>query len=644
MENIHEDLDIKNTQTYSLTVSSQKFNSVKEGVDWLFMKLPNRMRVAAPLGLGKPNPLINLFYDRVKNDETKSLTLYTALSLAVPKAEKDLEKKFLNPFLEKHFGSHYPQLEYLKDLASGEMPSRIQIREFYMQAGEALGSSLSQRSYVSLNYTHVAQDLVEQDIHAVVQMIAKKTVDGVTKYSLSCNPDVTLDLMDLYKKNSKKFLMIGVIHSGLPFMGGDAEVDEDFFDAVIEDAVQMDHELFALPVAPVDLMDHWIGFHASQLIQDDGTLQIGIGSLSDALVAATLMRHQQNELYQHVLQTFYIQRGEEKKKELHHDAFVKGLYGTSEMLMDGFMHLRRGGILHRQIFDLDESRRRYLHGAFFLGSKRFYQWLRDLNGEDLSGLGMTRVSKVNDLYDVHEMALRRQRRKARFFNTCMNVTLLGGAASDTLENGQVVSGVGGQYNFVAMSHELPDAHSILMLRSVRTDSRGKRISNIVTGHGHLTIPRHLRDVVVTEYGVAFLRGRSDEDVVKALLMITDSEFQNELMEWAKSNGKLASDYVLPSSALKNTPEFLKEISAPLMECFPSFPFGSDFTEVEENLALALVQLKAMSNSRLNVMKTFFRGLTKSSRSCRDEIERMDLGGFGFKNFFYRQLLVGILSK
>jgi hypothetical protein len=56
-------------------------------------------------------------------------------------------------------------------------------------------------------------------------------------------------------------------------------------------------------------------------------------------------------------------------------------------------------------------------------------------------------------------------RKARFMNTTMKVTLLGAAASDALESGQVVSGVGGQYNFVAMAHALPDARSILMLRA-----------------------------------------------------------------------------------------------------------------------------------------------------------------------------------
>ena len=64
-----------------------------------------------------------------------------------------------------------------------------------------------------------------------------------------------------------------------------------------------------------------------------------------------------------------------------------------------------------------------------------------------------------------------QRRDARFFNICMMATALGAAVSDGLENGQVVSGVGGQYNFVAMAHALEGGRSILMLRSTRAQPR-----------------------------------------------------------------------------------------------------------------------------------------------------------------------------
>src|SRR3546814_9225910 len=98
----------------------------------------------------------------------------------------------------------------------------------------------------------------------------------------------------------------------------------------------------------------------------------------------------------------------------------------------------------------------------------------------------------------------------------MMTNLLGAATSDALDNGQVVSGVGGQYNFVAMAHALRESRSTLMLRAVR-ESGGKTRSYVVWTYGHTTIPRHLRDVAITEYGIADLRGRNDEACIRAIL-------------------------------------------------------------------------------------------------------------------------------
>ena len=103
----------------------------------------------------------------------------------------------------------------------------------------------------------------------------------------------------------------------------------------------------------------------------------------------------------------------------------------------------------------------------------------------------------------------------------MMMSLLGAATSDALEDGRVVSGVGGQHDFVSMAQALPGGRSLLVLPATRTSS-GRVTSNIVWRYGHTTIPRHLRDVVVTEYGVADLRGRSDQDVIVAMLGIADA--------------------------------------------------------------------------------------------------------------------------
>jgi acyl-CoA hydrolase len=255
---------------------------------------------------------------------------------------------------------------------------------------------------------------------------------------------------------------------------------------------------------------------------------------------------------------------------------------------------------------------RYLRGAFYLGSNAFYDWLRGLRGDAYDGLSMTRVSDINQLYGGREALDAVQRRGARFFNTCMMATALGAAVSDAVESGQVVSGVGGQYNFVAMAHALKDGRSALMLRSTRVH-KGRLESNILWNYGYTTIPRHLRDIYVTEYGTADLRGKSDEDCVIAMLAIADARFQGELVARAKSAGKLRQSFEIPSGWRNNTKEKLQLAlgSSNLAQRFPMFPFGSDFSAVEEQLLPALGRLKAASASMTGLAKLLLTSLGKA---------------------------------
>jgi acyl-CoA hydrolase len=593
---------------------TQFFSDNHKLVDDLLKRFGPTLNLATPLGLGKPNQLLNEIYDRCKKDSHLQLNLFTALSLNPPTAPIGLGSRFLQPFADRHWGKDYPALQYAIDAEKNQLPKNVNIYEFYFRAGAALSSPALQRNYLSINYTHVAAQIIKRDIHAVLQLIAKNPKTG--RYSLACNPDMTIDLVELSQKIGKPIAIIGVVHPHLPFLGGDAEVGGEFFDAILEDP-SIKHEIFALPKLPITPIDHAIGFHASRLIKDDGTLQVGIGSLSDAVVHSLIMRHQKNDLYQQLTPTGH---------RLETEPFHKGLYGLSEMVTDGFMHLRRAGILKREVRDEKSGAKTFLHGAFFLGSKEFYQWLRDLTPEDYQGVRMTQVSKVNDLYDPNETLLREQRRNPRFLNTCMQVTILGAAASETLEDSRVVSGVGGQYNFVAMSHELKDSRSIIMLRSTRED-RGIRKSNIIPTHGNATIPRHLRDIVVTEYGIADIRGKSDEETIQALLSISDSEFQDDLLEYAKKNGKISKNYKIPESARSNTPEKLMTWIKMGQNAgvFQAFPFGSDFTTEEETLALAIESLKVKTQgSKLKLVQYLLKSLNIDPKKFQNELKRVKL--------------------
>ena len=620
--------------------SPLRFSTIEAAAEHLLQRYPKRLSLASPLGLGKPITLLNEVFRKIEADKTRSLEIYTALSLVPPSANSDIERRFLNPFLERQFGKGTPRLIYAERMRNGRLPSNIRVHEFYFQAGQYLKKEDAQASYLSVNYTHAARAICERGIDAVLQIVARNP-ENPEEYSLGCNPDVTLDIADLHKSQGRTLPIYAVVHPDLPFTGGDAIVPAWFFAAIIDDP-NARHELFALPRTSVDQVDHMIGLYASELVKDDGTLQIGIGSLSDALVHSTIVRQKENATYLSHIASLYEKRPKPKHIERHHAPLEKGLYGTSEMIMDGFMHLRKAGILKRMIFDQDEKKLRYLHGAFFLGSKNFYAWLRSLSDEDYEGFSMTRVSKVNDLYDEHELALRRQRKNARFFNTCMKVSLLGGVVSDTIETGEVVSGVGGQYNFVAMSHELPDSHSILMLRSTRKSS-GKTKSNIVFNQPHETIPRHLRDIVITEYGIACLRGRTDNEVIQALIEISDLEFQDGLVSEAKAAGKLDSDYQVPRWARENTSAFVKEFTTRKSDCFPEYPFGSDFTDVELNLVRALGQLR--SASIIEKISTLLRGFGANTQNLAPELERMDLAKpKGLKEKLIRILIAGALRQ
>jgi len=615
--------------------------ALEDAVDRILARCGNSLVMAAPLGLGKPHRLLNAITRRVQAQSALSLHLLTALSLTPPSAGKGLQRRFLQPFLSRHFGDDFPVLDYALAMRRNQLPPNIRVEEFYMQSGALLGSSQAQRHYVSLNYTHVARAVAERGVNAVVQKVAREP--GGSRLSLSCNPDLTFDLLDeVTRLGAPRPFLVAEVDPHLPWLDGPCAVDSGFFDLVL-DLPGPAPQLFALPREPVNDADYAIGLYASTLVRDGGTLQIGIGSLSDALCHALVLRHTRNADYLAALESLSPALAESALvREIGGvEPFSLGLYGASEMVNDGFRRLAESGVLCRRVIDdadamarinrgqatADDSARlqregRYLDGAFYLGSKDLYRWLRESSPEQARGIGMTRVSHINELYGLNEALEREQRRDARFFNTCMMMTVLGAAVSDGLDDGRVVSGVGGQYNFVAMAHALHHSRSVLMLRAVRGFGAAAA-SNVRWNYGHTTIPRHLRDIAVTEYGIADLRGRSDEDCILAMLAITDASHQATLAETAQAAGKLAGDkeFAMPA----NRPEALSARLAPHRRSgvLPDFPMGSDFTEVEQRLVRALGWLKPRA-SGLGKLALLLRALAGGATADTEAMARMGL--------------------
>ena len=641
-----------------------------EAVELLLRRIPGTLRIGAPLAIGKPHRLLNALYRRVEKDASRPLHIYTALSLDPPAAGSDLERRFLAPFAQRHFGDDFPALLYVQAMKRDALPAHIQVEEFYMQSGALLKSSQAQRAYTSLNYTQAAAGVAQRGANAILQKVALEPgpLQGkAPRLSLSCNNDTTQDTLDAIRAlGLPRPLMVAEIDPQLPWIGGTAAVEESFFDIVITPPGPYP-KLFALPRQPVGEVDYAIGLYASTLVRDGGTLQIGIGALADALSHALALRHTDNEKYREVLHAL-------DPELAHHpaviasggmDPFAIGLYGCSEMLNEGFKRLVEAGVIRRKVVDDEALMTRiaqgtanigdqarlerdgeYLHGAFYLGSPAFYDWLRHLPDDQRRGIGMRRISEINQLYGGHESLERLQRSGSRFFNTCMMATALGDAVSDGLEDGRIVSGVGGQYNFVAMAHALEDARSVLMFRSQRGEG-DKAESSVRWNYGHTTIPRHLRDIYVDEYGIADLLGQTDEDCVIAMAGIADVRFQAGLLEKAKHSKKLRADFHAEPEWARNTPQRLRDTLAPFRSdgTLPDYPLGSDFTEVEQRLVKALGWLKTETDTLPCKLRTVCSALFVGRSTDAEALQRMALDRpAGAGEWLYAKLVSLALAK
>jgi Acetyl-CoA hydrolase/transferase C-terminal domain len=585
----------------------KKFTDPEAIAEHIIREVGTNLMVGLPLGLGKANHIANALYARAAADRTISLTFFSALTLEKPKPSNLLERRFIAPVIERLFGG-YPDLAYAEALHANALPPNIKVIEFFFLAGKWLHVPFAQQHYISANYTHASSYLLARGLNVVTQLVAKRIVDGVTRYSLSCNTDTTLDILRARAQGAASFKLIGQVNSELPFMSGAGDLPADEFSAVL-DSPETDFPLFAPPSEPITDTKYAIGLHAASLVRDGGTLQIGIGQVGDALAQGLIVRHRDNAQFHQIM------------KRLAPDApvaadnngpFEQGLYGVSEMLFEAFLGLVDAGILKREVDGV------LLHGAFFLGPKSFYRALREMTPKQLARIQMMPVSFTNQLYGDEDLK-RRARVDARFVNNAMMATLMGAAISDGLENGQVVSGVGGQYNFVAQAFALQGARSILTVEATR-QAGAKAQSNIRWSYGHETIPRHLRDVFVTEYGAADVRGKSDADVIAAMLAVADSRFQAELARQAKDAGKLQKEFEIPATHRDNYPERIAAALKPARDAglLPLFPFGSDFTDTEQRLIPALQVLQDAQRAPQRLLGLLWQGLTRNPAAADSE--------------------------
>jgi len=690
--------------------------------------------MGVPLGIGKPIGLLNAIYRLACEDSSVHLTIFTGLTLARPTLHNELEKRFINPIMDRMLQDYEdPLYERARELQ--QLPKNIRVIEFFLTPGKYLHNNYAQQNYMSSIYTCVARDLLHFRLNVIAQQVARSP-SHPDHFSLSSNADLFYEVVNNLERSpeyGKKIILAAEINTNLPYMPGhDAEVAVKDFHIVADTGRY--RALFPLPREPLAAQDHLIGFYTSCLVKDGGTLQIGIGKLSNAIASALIHRHKNNALYQDLLKQLSI---ESKFKDVitqvgNTNVFSEGLYASTEMLSDEYLQLYNHGILKKRVYDhiglqglLNEkiiSERitpeiidvllaqkiiqpilslldfqflqkfgilkadikfqdgnlillnstkifadltnaknkqeiiikclgdhliggKIIHAAFFLGSTEFYKQLNQLSPDVLQQMAMTSVARTNALSWSNDL-LRLQRQHGRFINSTMMVTLAGGSVSDGLKDMQIVSGVGGQFDFINMAQQLSDARAITILHSTRKTKNGIQ-SNIVWEYSNQTIPHYLHDIFITEYGIADCRSKTDAEVIQALLNITDSRFQSEFLAKAKRLGKLANDYEIPTIFQNNFPEVIQ----PIVNEFcikgycSTYPFGSDLTPEEEVIAAAVADLKYYN--RFKIIKLMFAAIffISSDDKYKKYLNRLQLmQPKNMKEWFYKKLVKWLIRK
>ena len=253
------------------------------------------------------------------------------------------------------------------------------------------------------------------------------------------------------------------------------------------------NEMFYMPERPQSELDLKIGQFVADLIEDESTLQLGIGGIPNAVAVALRDKH--------------------------------NLGVHTEMLSDSLIDLYRAGVVTNAAKTLHKDK---MVTAFSFGSKAAYDFL-DNNPNVLH----LEVGYTND------PAVIRQNRKMVSVNTTLQVDLTGQCASESIGTLQL-SGTGGQTETASGARQSEGGKSIIALHSTanvkNADGERERVSTIVPTQPAgmaISLMRADVDFVVTEYGVASLRGASVRDRAMELISIAHPDYRDQLIYDAK---------------------------------------------------------------------------------------------------------------
>ena len=295
-------------------------------------------------------------------------------------------------------------------------------------------------------------------------------------FSLSLAPDYTMAAV----RRARVVLL--EVNPNVPFANGNCLVHI----SQVAGLVESDEPLFEVGLPEIGPVQEAIGKHVADLIDDGATLQIGYGGIPDAVVMQ--LKH---------------------KSDL-------GIH--TEMLGDGILSLIEAGAVTNR-------RKAFMPGktlaTFALGSRRLYHTMHRNPGIEMHPVDLT-----NDPY----LAARNDNLCA--INATMQIDLIGQCGSESLGH-LPYSGTGGQVDFVRAANRSRGGKAFIVLPSTAKNGTVSRIAPTLTPGTHVTTSKNDINYVVTEFGVAQLRGKTAKQRAEALIGIAHPDFRGELREAAR---------------------------------------------------------------------------------------------------------------
>jgi len=295
-------------------------------------------------------------------------------------------------------------------------------------------------------------------------------------FSLSLAPDYTMAAI------AKARAVVLEVNPNVPFANGNCHIHISQVTALTES----EDPILEVGLPKIGPVQEAIGKYVAEMIPDGATLQIGYGGIPDAVVMQLTHKHD------------------------------LGIH--TEMVGDGIMTLVEAGVITNRKKNYHPGK---MLATFALGSKKLYQFMHRN-----PSLEMHPVDFTNDPF------LAGQNDNLHAINATMQIDFIGQCGSESL-GFSPYSGTGGQSDFVRAANRSNGGKAFIVLPSTAKNDTISRIVPTLSAGTHVTTSKNDINYVVTEYGVAQLRGKTAQQRCAALIAIAHPDFRSELRESAK---------------------------------------------------------------------------------------------------------------